>query len=131
MLQAEMSSFAIKLADRRLFEWSSSVRGGNRIDIGYKISSAYGTKVPGIEHDNDIYDVIDHIVGRLQDPFKRIITRHYLDPVPNKKHLYFSRTRTITNKAKTEKLAVSTYKDYLNIGRTMVYNEIEKLTSIA
>jgi len=117
----------LKYIDRKLYEWSCFVRASNRVDIGFTISSAYGTRVPGISHDKDIYSVIDHAVGSMQEPFRRVVIRHYLDPVPNKRHVYYASWRQNRHKAKTEKMAVSTYNDYLQSGKAMVFNKIDKL----
>ena len=122
-----MSDIA-KHADSVLNQWGDSVRSGNQIRLEAKISSIYtlATSGRGLNLADNIVEEVDHIVGSLQEPIRRVVRRYYLDEIAKKRYAYHSReTRTIKMKARSESLSEHLFKDYLRIGRFIVHQKLQ------
>lgn len=122
-----MSDEIVKRADNILSHWASSTRANSRIGTEVKISSIY-TKATATKRvlvvEEHVLEYVDHIIGQMTDPIRRVMKRYYLDPT-KKGGFYPVGSRTIKEKAKHEQLSEHNFNDYLKIGRHITHQKLQ------
>jgi hypothetical protein len=78
-----------------------------------------------VRPDENVMEELDIIIGRLNQPFRRIVHRHYVDVRPDGGH--FPNMRTQEAKAKSEGMSVGSYKVSLFIARNQINDKFESL----
>jgi hypothetical protein len=115
-------------ADTVLASWGRFVRAGGAIGgLGYPSMTTLARLVcpSRIKLDDNIMEEIDILVGTLDQPFRRVIHRHYVDE--RKPSGYYPEMRTQEMKASSERMSLSSYKISLHIGRNQLNEKLERL----
>ena len=122
----------IKRIDAVLYSWAKWVKSGGSLKfLGYPTSSPFVIKGSGVRLDELMMTEVDHVIGRLEEPYKRIIRRAYLDERPlnstRKDSHYYSYDRTQKEMAKTEKMTVANFSDVLRMARHRLIGALQHL----
>ena len=122
----------IKRIDAVLYSWGKWVKSGGSLKfLGYPTSSPFVIKGSGVRLDELMMTEIDYMVGRLEEPYKRVIRRTYLDERPlnstRKDSHYYNYDRTQQEMAKTEKMTVANFSDVLRMARHRLIGALQHL----
>jgi len=122
----------IKRIDAVLYSWGKWVKSGGSLKfLGYPTSSPFVIKGSGVRVDDMMMTEVDHVIGRLEEPYKRVIRRTYLDERPlnstRKDSIYYTYNRTQKEMAKTEKMTVANFSDVLRMARHRLIGALQHL----
>ena len=122
----------IKRIDSVLYSWGKWVKSGGSLKfLGYPTSSPFVIKGSGVRVDDIVMTEVDCVIGRLEEPYKRIIRRAYLDERPHnttrKDSNYYTYDRTQKEMAKTEKMTVANFSDVLRMARHRLIGALQHL----
>ena len=122
----------IKRIDAVLYSWGKWVKSGGSVKfLGYPTSSPFVIKGSGVRVDELTMTEVDHIIGRLEEPYKRIVKRAYLDERPlnstRKDSIYYTYNRTQKEMAKTERMTVANFSDVLRMARHRLIGALQHL----
>ena len=122
----------IKRIDAVLYSWGKWVKSGGSLKfLGYPTSSPFVIKGSGVRVDELTMTEVDHMVGRLEEPYKRIVKRTYLDERPRnstrKDSIYYTYDRTQKEMAKTERMTVANFSDVLRMARHRLIGALQHL----
>ena len=122
----------IKRIDAILYSWSKWVKAGGSLKfLGYPTSVPYVIKGSGVRVDDVVMTEVDSIIGKMQDPYKRVIRRAYLDERPHnstrKDIRYYTYDRTQKEMAKSESMTVATFTDVLRMARHRLIGALQHL----
>ena len=113
-----------------LASWGRWTRaGGNIGGLGYPSMTVIAkmSAVPAnrVRPDENVMEELDIIIGRLNQPFRRIVHRHYVDV--REPSGYYPEMRTQEMKAKSEGMTVGSYKVSLHIARNQINEKLERI----
>ena len=137
-----MSSEVTRAADNVLSHWADCTKKNNLIGTEVKISGIYKIAVPSSKVlivEEHVIDYIDHVVGQMHEPLKRVVKRYYLDQKINiengkkkiiKRSYYPQHIRTIKDKSASEDLSEANFINYLTIARHLIYQKLSDLNFV-
>jgi hypothetical protein len=119
----------IKAIDSILHSWGKWVKDGGSVrHLGFPSASPFVLKTGGVTIEDSILLEVDHQVGRLSEPFKRIIKRQYIDARSKaSKHKYFPENRSQYEQAQSERMTVSEYADVLRMARNRLIGALQQI----
>ena len=122
----------IKRIDAILYSCSKWVKAGGSLKfLGYPTSVPYVIKGSGIKVDDVVMTEVDSIIGKMEQPYKRIIRRAYLDERPHnttrKDSNYYTYDRTQKEMAKSESMTVANFSDVLRMARHRLIGALHHL----
>jgi hypothetical protein len=123
-----MPSDDMKAIDALLYQWGRWVKSGGSVRfLGYPSSSPFIIKTGGESPDDGLMLKVDHQVGVLQDPYRMIIRRNYIDIKPaGSKHKYYP-ARTQTEMARTERVTITCFKDILRMAKNRLIGAMHNI----
>ena len=112
-----------------LASWGRWIKAGHSVaGLGYPSMTPYARAITptGSRPDVSVMEEVDIMVGRMNEPFQRVLRRHYIDQHPNG-GFYAESTRSQKDKARSERMAYTSYKTALHIARNRMAEKMEEL----
>jgi len=114
--------------DTVLASWGRWIKAGHSVaGLGYPSMTPYARAITptGSKPDVSVMEEVDIMVGRMNEPFQKVLRRHYIDQRP--KGGFYSESRSLKDKARSERMPYTAFKTALFIARNRMAEKLEDL----